>query len=75
MKKDDTFNPPKDNRARFERVSRQIEVLYSGTKIVGYDVLLDWKMCENMTRPKSDITKVGMSYNIVSPRMYKGRPE
>ena len=75
LKKDDTFNPPKDNRARFERVSRQIEVLYSGTKIVGYDVLLDWKMCENMTRPKSDITKVGMSYNIVSPRMYKGRPE
>ena len=75
LKKDDTFNPPKDSRARFERVSRQIEVLYSGTKIVGYDVLLDWKMCENMTRPKSDITKVGMSYNIVSPRMYKGRPE
>ena len=75
LKKDDTFNPPKDNRARFERVSRQIEVLYSGTKIIGHDVLLEWKMCENMTRPKSDITKVGMSYNIVSPRMYKGRPE
>ena len=48
LKKDDTFNPPKDSRARFERVSRQIEVLYSGTKIVGYDVLLDWKMCENI---------------------------
>ena len=75
LKKDDTFNPPKDSRARFERVSRQIEVLYSGTKIIGHDVLLEWKMCENMTRPKSDITKVGMSYNIVSPRMYKGRPE
>ena len=75
LKKDDTFNPPKDSRARFERVSRQIEVLYSGTKIIGHDVLLEWKMCENMIRPKSDITKVGMSYNIVSPRMYKGRPE
>ena len=75
LKKDDTFNPPKDSRARFERVSRQIEVLYSGTKIIGHDVLLEWKICENMTRPKSDITKVGMSYNIVSPRMYKGRPE
>ena len=75
LKKDDTFNPPKDQRARFQRVSRAIEVLYSGTKIVGYDTLLEWKMCENMTRPKSDITKVAMSYNIVAPRMYKGRPE
>ncbi len=28
-----------------------------------------------MTRPKSDITKVAMSYNIVAPRIYKGKPE
>ena len=75
LQKDDTFNPPKDNRAKFERVARSIEVLYSGVKILGHDVLLDWKMCENMTRPKSDITKVAMSYNLVAPRMYKGRPE
>ena len=75
LKKDNTFNPPKDQRARFERVKRSIEVLYSGAKIVGHDVLFDWKKCENMTRPKSDITKVAMSYNITAPRIYKGRPE
>ena len=75
LKKDDSFNPPKDSRAKFQRVSRAIEVLYSGVKILGHDIILDWKMCENMTRPKSDITKVAMSYNIVAPRMYKGRPE
>ncbi len=28
-----------------------------------------------MTRPASDITKVQMSYNIVAPRIYKGKPE
>ena len=28
-----------------------------------------------MTRPKVDITKVQMSYNIVAPRMYKGKTE
>jgi hypothetical protein len=28
-----------------------------------------------MTRPKSDITKVQMSYNIIAPRIYKGKPE
>lgn len=75
IKKDDTFNPPKDQRARFQRVERAIEVLYSGVKILGHDIILDWRMCENMTRPKSDITKVGMSYSIVAPRMYKGRAE
>jgi len=32
-------------------------------------------MAENMTRPKSDITKVHMSYQIVAPRLYRGKPE
>jgi len=75
LKKSDEFNPPKDQRARYEKVSRSIETLYGGVKCVGHDVLFGWKKCENMTRPKSDITKVAMSYNIVAPRMYKGRPE
>ena len=75
LKKDDTFNPPKDNRARFERVNRSIEVLYEGAKIVGFEKLLKWRKAVNMTRPKSDITKVQMSYNIIAPRIYKGKPE
>jgi hypothetical protein len=75
LKKDDTFNPPKDNRARFEKANRSIEVLYEGAKIVGFEKLLKWQKAVNMTRPKSDITKVQMSYNIVAPRIYKGKPE
>ena len=75
IQKDDSFNPPKDNRARFEKVNRSIEVLYEGAKIVGFEKLLRWRKCVNMTRPKSDITKVQMSYNIVAPRIYKGKPE
>jgi len=75
IKKDDTFNPPKDSRARFEKVNRSIECLYEGAKIVGHDKLLKWQKAVNMTRPKSDITKVQMSYNIVAPRIYKGKTE
>ena len=75
IKKDDTFNPPADQRSRFEKVDRAIEVLYSGAKIIGSENVIEWKMSENMTRPKSDTTKVHMSYNIVAPRMYKGRLE
>ena len=75
IRKDDSFNPPSDQRSRFQKINRAIEVLYSGAKIIGSENVLEWKMCENMTRPKSDTTKVEMSYNIVAPRMYKGRLE
>lgn len=75
IKKTDTFDPPKDARTRFEKVNRSIEVLYTGAKLIGGQRMLEWKMAENMTRPKSDTTKVNMTYNIVAPRMYKGKIE
>ena len=75
IEKTDQFNPPKDARSRFEKVNRSIECLYEGAKIVGHNKLLKWQKAINMTRPKSDITKVQMSYNIVAPRIYKGKPE
>jgi hypothetical protein len=75
IEKDDTFNPPSDSRARFEKVNRSIEVLYTGAKLIGSEKILEWKLAENMVRPKSDTTKVQMSYNIVAPRMYKGKIE
>ena len=71
--KDDQFNPPENEG--FERVSRSIEVLYTGAKVLGCNTLLQWKMAENMTRPYADTTKVEMNYAICAPRMYKGRIE
>jgi hypothetical protein len=73
LEKPDTFNPPENNN--FERVSRTIEVLYTGAKVLGTDTMLEWKMAENMTRPTADTTKVLMNYCISAPRMYKGRIE
>ena len=75
LEKDDSFNPPKDDRSRFKKLDRSIEVIYCGAKIIGHDKMLDWGMAENMTRPKADLTKVKMSYQICAPRLYKGRPE
>ena len=71
LEKPDTFNPPPNDN--FDRVSRSIEVLFTGAKIMGLEMMLDWKMSENMTRPESDLTKVNMNYNIVAPHMYQGR--
>src|SRR5210317_595451 len=75
IKKNDDFNPPKDQRARFEKTARSIEVIYEGAKIIGTNKLLKWQLAENMTRPKSDTVKAQFSYNIVAPRIYKGRVE
>jgi len=73
LEKPDTFNPPPADN--YERVSRSIEVLYTGCKVLGINEMLEWKLAENMTRPASDTSKVQMNYTLVAPRMYKGRIE
>jgi hypothetical protein len=73
IEKDDSFDPPENDN--FKRVSRSIEVLYSGAKILGFEKMLEWKLAENMTRPYADTTKVQMNYTICAPRIYKGRIE
>jgi hypothetical protein len=73
IEKPDTFNPPENDM--FERVSRSIEVLYSGAKVLGTDTMLKWELAENMSRPYADTTKVKMNYAICAPRIYKGRIE
>jgi hypothetical protein len=71
IEKTDDFNPPPSDN--FERISRTIEVLYTGAKILGTTTMLEWKLSENMSRPYADTTKVEMNYVICAPRMYKGR--
>ena len=73
LQKPDTFNPPQSDN--FNRVSRSIEVLFSGAKVMGVPQMLEWKLAENMTRPTSDSTKVKMNYNICAPNLYQGRIE
>tara|TARA_R100000654_G_scaffold11724_1_gene25658 strand:- start:1640 stop:4051 length:2412 start_codon:yes stop_codon:yes gene_type:complete len=75
IKKDDGFNPPKNED--FEKVERVIEVIYEGAKILGSgsDKLLKWELKKNMIRPKADTTKAVMSYSMCAPRMYEGRIE
>jgi hypothetical protein len=70
IEKTSEFDPPPNDN--FERVARSIEVLYRGAKIIGTDVMLQWELAENMTRPLADTTRVEMSYSIAAPRMYKG---
>ena len=75
IKKSDAFNPPTTEGLRFERIAKNIEVLYQGVYIPGTKMLLEWKLCDNMLREKADINKVKMNYSLVAPRMYQGRIE
>ena len=71
LEKTDIFDPPQNDT--FNKVSRTIETLWSGAKILGHNQMLRWEQSESMTRPKSNINKVYMNYSICAPRIYKGR--
>ena len=73
IEKPDYFNPPPSDN--FDRVSRSIEVLFSGAKVMGVPQMLEWKLAENMTRPNGNITKVNMNYTLCAPNLYQGRIE
>jgi len=75
IRKTDRFNPPSDKTGDFTRESKKIEVLYEGVYVLGCEKLLQWGLCKNMMRPKSNYNKVKMNYSIVSPRMYNGKIE
>ena len=76
IQKDDTFNPPVESMdGNFQKLERVVEVLYEGVYLIGADKLLKWKMADNMMRSDSDFGSVKMNYQIVAPRMYKGKLE
>ena len=75
IKKDESFNPPQNLEGDFGKLERVVEVLYEGVYVIGSDRLLKWQMAPNMMRSQSNFTKVKMNYQIVAPRMYKGKIE
>jgi hypothetical protein len=72
IRKDESFNPPEDEEARFERVEKTIEVWYKGCMVLGTDKLMEWDMMTNMVRPKSASHVALPEYIAVAPRMYRG---
>jgi hypothetical protein len=49
--------------------------MYEGVYLLGCQKLLKWQMASNMMRSDSDFSKVKMNYQVVAPRMYKGKIE
>ena len=74
IEKDDTFNPPNEmmEEGNFEKIEKTIDVWYEGIMVMGTSMLLQWKMSENMVRPKSASQHALPNYVACAPRMYKG---
>ena len=75
IRKNGSFNPPTQEGARFEKIAKNIEVLYEGVYVPGIRKLLKWELADNMLREKSDVNKVKLNYSLVAPRMYNGKIE
>jgi hypothetical protein len=74
IEKDDTFNPPQEmmEEGGFEKISKTIDVWYSGVMVMGTNFLLKWEVEKNMVRPKSASQHAIPQFVAVAPRMYKG---
>lgn len=73
LKKDDQFNPPKTEQARFEKLSKRIDVWYEGVLVLGTNKILKWELMKNMVRPKSSMEKVYAPFIVSAPKMYRGQ--
>ena len=77
VEKDDSFNPPAEmqEEGNFEKVEKTIDVWYEGVMVMGTNIMLQWKMMENMVRPQSASQYAIPNYVAAAPRMYKGAIE
>lgn len=74
IEKDENFNPPAEmmEEGNFEKIEKTIDVWYEGILVMGTNILLQWRMSENMVRPKSASQHAIPNYVACAPRMYKG---
>lgn len=72
IQRDDSFNEPKSGEAKFEKLSKRIDVWFEGVLVLGTNHILKWELMKNMVRPDSAISKVYPPYVLCAPRMYRG---
>ena len=77
VEKDDQFNPPQEmmDEGGFEKITKTIDVWYDGIMVMGTNIMLQWKLGENMVRPKSASQYAMPNYVACAPKMYKGQLE
>ena len=70
-KRKDNFKLPKNSKTKREHLKQRVKVVYKGKYIVGANAIFNYKLAENMMRPKSNLAETSLSYIIYAPNMYK----
>lgn len=71
-KKESTFKKH-PNASGFDVEKKVIDVWYEGTLILGTDYIFNYKLCENMIRPKGLLNRTICNYIVYAPELYQNR--
>lgn len=72
-KKESTFNKKDKGYKGFDVSKKVIDVWYEGSLILGTEHIYNYKLCENMIRPKGNLNKTIPNYLFYAPDLYQNR--
>lgn len=74
-KKESTYSKVNKDYKGYDVSKKVIDVWYEGTLVLGTEYIFNYKLCENMVRPKGNLNKTLPSYLFYAPDIYQGRPK
>jgi len=72
-KKQSTFEKKNKEYDGYEAVKKMIDVWYEGALVLGTNKIFNYKLCENMIRPKGLLNKTMPNYLFFAPELYQNR--
>ena len=65
------YKKPKKSKSKREVIRNTVKVVYSGKYIIGTDYIFDYGLAKNMSREKSNLSEVSLSYMVYTPNIHK----
>lgn len=72
IKKDEMYLPREKDIDFHERVDANIETWFEGVYILGSDILLEWKECDNQVRKENTLHKSIAPFSLYAHNIYEG---
>lgn len=73
IEKDSEFKKTDPNYKGYDVVKKMIDVWYEGALVLGTEKLFNYKLCENMVRPKGKLNIAKPNYIVYAPEIYQNR--
>lgn len=73
QKKASTFDKKDPNYRGYDVSKKVIDVWYEGSLVLGTEYIFNYKLCENMIRPKGNINITYPNYLFYAPDLYQDR--